>query len=117
MRERRQALRIATLGRVRLQPIADDEADANGRLAGVIDALQVLVHLLGGIHAHAPIADAQRGAFSKAWEDAEVELRSAIDEIGRLIGMHDAIGLADVTGYTLPRCLGHFSTLLGQVRP
>lgn len=28
MRERRQALRIATLGRVRLQPIADGEADA-----------------------------------------------------------------------------------------
>jgi len=28
MKERRQALRIATLGRVRLQPIADDEADA-----------------------------------------------------------------------------------------
>jgi hypothetical protein len=28
MSERRQALRIATLGRVRLQPIADDEADA-----------------------------------------------------------------------------------------
>lgn len=28
MRERRQALRIATLGRVRLEPIADGEADA-----------------------------------------------------------------------------------------
>ncbi len=28
MRERRQALRIATLGRIRLQPIADDQADA-----------------------------------------------------------------------------------------
>jgi hypothetical protein len=105
-----------------LDSVAEDyrfgrEADANGRLASVIDALQVLVHLLGGIHAHAPIAPAQRGAFSEAWLGAELELRSAVDDIGRDLEAHDAVALADVTGYTLPRCLGRFRSLLEQVRP
>jgi hypothetical protein len=104
-----------------LDSVAEDyrfgrEADANGRLASVIDALQVLVHLLGGIHTHAPIAAPERDSFSTSWQDAEVELRSAIDDIGRLIEAHDGVGLADVTGYTLPRCLASFRTLLEQVR-
>ena len=105
-----------------LDSVAEDyrlgrEADANGRLANVIDALHVLVHLLGGIHAHAPIAAAQRHSFSKTWQDAEVALRAAIDGIGRDLEAHDTVALADLTGYTLPRCLGSFRDLLEQVRP
>ncbi len=105
-----------------LDSVAEDyrfgrDADANGRLANVIDALQVLVHLLGGIHAHAPIAAAERASFSKAWQEAEIELRAAIDGIGRDLEAHDTVALADLTGYTLPRCLGGFRTLLEQVRP
>ena len=105
-----------------LDSVAEDyrfgrEADANGRLASVIDALQVLVHLLGGIHAHAPLAADQRDGFAKAWQGAEVELRSAIDDIGRNLEAHDSVGMADLTGYTLPRCLGRFRGLLEQVRP
>lgn len=105
-----------------LDSVAEDyrfgrEADANGRLANVIDALHVLVHLLGGIHAYAPIAADQRGSFSKAWQDAEVELRATIDGIGRDLEAHDSVALADLTGYTLPRCLGRFRSLLEQVQP
>ena len=105
-----------------LHSVAEDyrfgrEVDANGRLASVIDALQVLVHLLGGIHAHAPIAAEQRASFGKSWQDAEAELRLAIDRIGRGLEAHDTVGLADLTGYALPRCLGSFGTLLEQVRP
>jgi hypothetical protein len=103
-----------------LDSVAEDyrfgrEAEANGRLANVIDALQVLVHLLGGIHAHAPIAADRRESFGKAWQEAELELRGAIDDIGRDLEAHDTVALADLTGYTLPRCLGRFGTLLEQV--
>lgn len=105
-----------------LDSVAEDyrfgrEADANARLANVIDALQVLVHLLGGIHAHAPVPAPQRSAFSTSWQDAEQDLRLAIDGIGRDLEAHDTVALADLTGYTLPRCLERFRTLLEQVHP
>jgi hypothetical protein len=104
-----------------LDSVAEDyrfgrEADANARLANVIDALQVLVHLLGGIHAHAPIAPSRRDAFDSEWVKAETELRRAIDDIARDLAAHDYVSLADIAGYALPRCLGQFGGLLERVR-
>ena len=105
-----------------LDSVAEDyrlgrEGEGHSRLANVIDALQVLTHLLGGIHAHAPVEATRRGTFSAAWEQAEGELRTAIDDIGRDLEAQDYVGLADATGYVLPRCLAQFRALLEQVRP
>jgi hypothetical protein len=90
------------------------ERDAASRLVEVIDALQVLIGLLSGIHLHLRL-DGQEGAqLDDSWDSAELALRDAIEALATDIQSGDPIRLADKTGYVIPRCLGSFHDLLGK---
>jgi hypothetical protein len=91
------------------------EVDAAGRLVDVIDALQVLVGLLRGIHANLPLEGSKGARLDDSWTRAEIALRDSIEDLASDIEIGDPIRLADKTGYVIPRCLGSFRDLLKQV--
>jgi hypothetical protein len=91
------------------------ETAGAGRLVQLVDALQVLVHLLEGIHAHMELGDEVRRRIAPQWAGAHSSLCEAIEGIASDLESGDAVQLADRTGYALPRCLGTFRELLGQL--
>jgi hypothetical protein len=112
------------LGRVCgvLESIARDyrtgrENEAATRLVDVIDALQVLTVLLGGIRRFLDVAPEHRRGFEQAWRDAEDELQRATLELHADLQGGDPVSLADRTGWTLPAALRRFAVLLEQLAP
>jgi hypothetical protein len=103
-----------------LESIAHDyrtgrERDAAGRLVDVLDALQVLTALLGGIHRFLEIVPQHREGFDRAWRDAELELQRATQSLHDDLQSGDPVRLADRTGFTLPAALRRFAVLLEQL--
>jgi hypothetical protein len=112
------------LGRVCgvLEAIAVDyrtgrEREAAARLVDVIDALQVLTALLGGIRRFLAVAPEHRSGFEQAWRDAEDELQRATLALHDELQRGDPVRLADRTGWTLPAALRRFAVLLEQLAP
>ena len=102
-----------------LESIANDyrlgrESDASGRLVHVADALQVLVHLLHGLHVHLPVDAQTHPEFGAQFEEAQCDLRDAIDGLAQDLEHNDPVVLADRLGYGLPRCLSRFQDLLKE---
>jgi hypothetical protein len=103
-----------------LESIAGDyrigrEREAAGRLVDVLDALQVLTALLGGIRRFLEVAPQHRAGFEQAWREAENELQRATFELHTDLQAGDPVGLADRTGWTLPAALRRFAVLLEQL--
>jgi hypothetical protein len=88
------------------------ERAATDRLASVIDALQVLVSLLGGIRQFLGLEGAARGELSARWTRAELELRESVEGLARDMQSGDPVQIADRTGYALPRSLRDFRGVL-----
>ncbi|MFQ5513537.1 MAG: hypothetical protein ACE5FG_03805 [Myxococcota bacterium] len=104
-----------------LSSIADDyrvgrEHQAASRLVSVVDALDVLVGLLGGIHSCIELEPPTRAALDRGWKLAEEELRASISGLVGDLEAGDPVRLADRAGHTLPRSLGVFRELLHQIR-
>jgi len=91
------------------------ETAGASRMVHLVDALQVLVHLLDGIHAHLELGDELRRRIAPLWSGAHASLCEAVEGIASDLESGDAVQLADRTGYALPRCLGTFRELLGQL--
>jgi len=103
-----------------LESIAADyrlgrETSGATRIVQLVDALQILVHLLDGIHTNLELGEDLRRRIAPQWNNAHASLCEAIEGIASDLEMGDAIQLADRTGYTLPRSLQTFRDLLGQL--
>jgi hypothetical protein len=103
-----------------LESIASDyrtgrEREAAARLVDVLDALQLLTALLGGIRRFLGIPPAHRTGFEQAWREAEGELQRATSELHDALRSGDPVRLADRTGWTLPAALRRFAVLLEQL--
>ncbi len=126
-----QALAVASLGDTgdwieRIAEVLDgiardyrlgNEKDGAGRLVLVIDALQVLVGLLQGIHSSITLEEEHRNRLAIPWEDASIQLRTAIEGLAEDLESGDPIRIADRAGYAVPRSLNRFKELLGDLRP
>jgi hypothetical protein len=88
-----------------------DKEGAN-RLVTIVDALQVLVGLLQGIHTCLELEQGQRVALDRVWEEAEVDLKNSIASLLQDMENGDPVRLADSAGHTLPRSLGRFREIL-----
>ncbi len=104
-----------------LESIAQDyrlgrEANGADRLVSVLDALQVLVGLLSGIHDSLELDPAARARFEGPWREAEGELKLSVEGLMEDLTQGDPLRLADRTSYTLPRSLGRFREVLGQIQ-
>jgi hypothetical protein len=102
-----------------LTEIAEDyrlgrDADGTNRLVDVVDALQVLVHLLGGINSFIEVADHERADFERNWTEAEKDLCASIEGLFEELQNADPVLLADRTGYTLPAALQRFQEVLDR---
>ncbi len=107
---------IARIGGV-LESISKDfrvGKDQNGRarLGDVIEALQVLVSLLKGIHRFLEVEPDQKSEFEKRWTTAETALLGGVKGLFDELKSGDPVRLADRTGYSLPRALSQFQELL-----
>ena len=105
-----------------LESIAGDyrtgrEREAAGRLVDVLDALQVLTALLGGIRRFLDVSQEHRTGFEHAWREAENELQRATFELHADLQSGDPVRLADRTGWTMPAALRRFAVLLEQLVP
>lgn len=103
-----------------LESVAGDyrtgrEREASGRLVEVLDGLQVLTALLGGIHRFLDVVPEHRQGFENAWREAEGELKRATFELYDDLKSGDPVRLADRTGWTLPSALRRFAVLLEQL--
>lgn len=103
-----------------LESIAQDyrlgrESDGTDRLVSVLDALQVLVGLLGGIHDSLELDQATRARLEAPWREAEGELKLSVEGLMEDLTQGDPLRLADRTSYTLPRSLGRFREVLGEI--
>ena len=121
-----QALARAALGetqewidRIRnaLNVIANDyrlgrDKDGASRLITVIDALQVLVGLLQGIHSCIDLDPDTRRNLRDPWEQAEAQLKSSLEGLVEDLQTGDPVQIADRTAYALPRSLGRFQEIL-----
>jgi ADP-heptose:LPS heptosyltransferase len=104
-----------------LTSIADDyrlgrNREGASRLVTVVDALQVLVGLLQGIHAFLDIDQNERDLLNRSWKEAEVQLRDSIAGLVEDLEIGDPVRLADHTGHILPRSLGRFRDILHEIR-
>lgn len=105
-----------------LESIASDyrsgrEREAAARLVDVVDALQVLTALLGGIRRFLEVAPRHREDFERAWREAEGELQRATLQLHEELQNGDPVRLADRTGWTLTAALRRFAVLLEQLAP
>jgi hypothetical protein len=105
-----------------LESIARDyrtgrETEAARNLVEVLDAMQVVTVLLGGIHRFLDVSPAHRAGFERAWREAEDELKRATVELQADLESGDPVRLADRTGWTLPSALRRFAVLLEQLAP
>jgi len=91
------------------------ERHAAGRLVDVLDALQVLTALLGGIRRFLDVIPRHQEGFERAWSDAEAELHRATQSLHDELRRGDPVRLADRTGFTLPAALRRFAVLLEQL--
>jgi hypothetical protein len=91
------------------------EQDGARRLVNVVDALQVLVPLLRGIHENLRLQEHENVGIDEPWARAELELRDSVEDLAGAIETGDPVRLADKTGYRIPRCLASFNELLGQI--
>ncbi|TDJ02898.1 MAG: hypothetical protein E2O73_01300 [Deltaproteobacteria bacterium] len=103
-----------------LDSIAQDyrlgrEHEGASRLVSVVDALQVLVGLLQGIHASLDLDQGTRGRIAVPWQDAESELKLSVEGLVQDLEQGDPERLADRTGYALPRSLGRFRDVLAEI--
>lgn len=89
------------------------DQDGADRLVNVIDALQVLVHLLDQIRDQLSPDLVTR--LTEPWSEAQTSLQSTLAELVSDMETGDPLRLADRTGYSLPRCLGSFRDLLSQI--
>ena len=91
------------------------DREANEKLVHVIDALQVLAHLLCGIQGNIDMETERRKRFDEDWTSALGELQQAVEAVVKDFERQDSIELADRSGYDLPRALETFRGLLGQI--
>lgn len=91
------------------------ERNAHARLVEVIDALQVLVNLLGSIRTFLVRETPCSSGFESSWVQAEHDLRDGVDGLLSDLEKADPIELADRTGYALPSVLAQFRDLLGRL--
>jgi len=103
-----------------LDSIAQDyrlgrESNGASRLVSVVDALQVLVGLLQGIHVSLELDNSTRASIDTSWQQAEGELKLSVEGLMQDLELGDPVRLADRTGYTLPRSLGRFRDVLAQI--
>ena len=82
------------------------------RLASVIDALQVLVSLLGGIRQFVRLESPSESALEARWGRAELSLRESVEGLANDMAGGDPVQIADRTGYALPRSLRDFRGIL-----
>ncbi len=103
-----------------LDSIAQDyrlgrENEGASRLVSVVDALQVLVGLLQGIHVSLDLDPGTRGRIAVPWQDAESELKLSVEGLMQDLEEGDPERLADRTGYALPHSLGRFRDVLAEI--
>ncbi len=103
-----------------LASIAEDyrfgrEREAASRLVGMVDALQVLVGLLGSIHSCLELGVAERASLDSTWKLAEEDLKSAISALVGDLEAGDPIRLADRAAHALPRSLDRFREILSEI--
>lgn len=91
------------------------EGEGANRLVSVVDALQVLIGLLDGIHSSLPMDAAVRLRFEEPWQEAASDLEAAVRGLMEDLEAGDPLRLADRTGYALPRSLGRFRDVLGEI--
>jgi len=103
-----------------LSSIADDfrlgrDKEGAKRLVTIVDALQVLVGLLQGIHTCLELDQSQRAALDRVWKEAEVDLKNSITSLMEDMEYGDPVRLADSAGHTLPKSLGRFREILYEI--
>lgn len=103
-----------------LESIARDyrggrEREAAARMVDVLDALQVLTALLGGVRRFLEVEPRHSEGFDRAWREAEGELQRAIESLHGDLQRGDPVRLADRTGFTLPAALRRFAVLVEQL--
>ncbi len=91
------------------------ERTAADQLGSVIDALQVLVSLLGGIRQFVGLAGAVERELGERWAVAELELRESVEGLALDMQSGDPVQIADRTGYALPRSLRDFRGILEEL--
>ncbi len=91
------------------------DKEGASQLIEVIDALQVLVHLIDGIGRHLDVTPDVRERIGTRWAAAQAELSRTVSDLATDLSSGDPVRLADQTGYLLPRCLNGFQKLLGEV--
>jgi hypothetical protein len=106
----------------RLAPIAAGFREGNvGRAARLlldeVDSLELLLVLLGGVHAFVPVDAARAGELRSEWRSAEAALRAALGGMLDGLAARDAAQLAERTEHSLPRALARFRALLERITP
>ena len=89
-----------------------NEQSGRSRLGDAIEALQVLVNLLQGIHRFLDVYPERKSEFESRWKEAEDALLEDVRGLFSELESGDPIRLADRTGYSLPRALTQFRELL-----
>ena len=89
-----------------------NEQNGRSRLGDAIEALQVLVNLLQGIHRFLDVYPERKREFESRWIEAEYALLESIRGLFSELESGDPIRLADRTGYSLPRALTQFREVL-----
>ena len=107
---------IGVLGTVAEDYRLGREAEGSARLVEIVDALQVAVGLLSGIHQFLDVDPGRRAELDARWNGAEAGLLQAIEGLFADLDAEDSVGIADRTGYELPRALGAFREILGGLR-
>jgi len=91
------------------------EGEAANRLISVVDALQVLIGLLDAIHESLPEDAGIKPRLEKPWNEAVTDLEASVRGLMEDLEAGDPVRLADRTGYVLPRSLGRFRDVLGEI--
>ena len=91
------------------------EGEGANRLISVVDALQVLIGLLDAIHESLPMEAGVKPLFEEPWNEAATELEASVRGLMEDLEAGDPVRLADRTGYVLPRSLGRFRDVLGEL--